>query len=677
MTDLFNYTRRQSSVVRIGNTPLGGDNPIRIQSMTTTPTADTDSSVVQAERIIDAGGEYVRLTTQGVREAENLKNISSRLRAEGYDAPIVADVHFNPNVADVAALYAGKVRINPGNYVDPARTFRQLEYTDEEYAAELDKIEKRFVPFLKICREHGTAIRIGVNNGSLSDRIMSRYGDTPEGIVESCMEFLRICRRERFDDVVISIKASNTVVMVRSVRLLVDTMEREGMNYPLHLGVTEAGEGEDGRIKSAVGIGALLADGIGDTIRVSLSEEPEAEIPVARHLVDYITQRAGHTMIPAEPYPGFDWLRPERRVTVAVADIGGNNVPVVVGAPLNSPKGGRPEDEAEKSMVSDAAKETTSVTPDYIYIGGKLPDNPEDGRKYIVDFNIYMEYIRATASSDGTSSSPDGTSSSPLGGIEGGLYPIFPHTAMPFIGSVKADVKFLVLQYGVPAEEYVACLKAHPEVVVVCMSNHKNRLGEQRALIHEMTAAGLTNPVIVCQMYRHGTEEKNNGAESNKTDGAGDKKNYAEAKSDFQLEAAADMGALMFDGLCDGIWLMNDGNLDAQDICDTAFGILQAARLRTSKTEYISCPGCGRTLYDLRSTIARIKAATSHMKGLKIGIMGCIVNGPGEMADADYGYVGAGRGRISLYRRKECVAKNIPEAEAVERLLELIAADAK
>ena len=490
MTDLFNYTRRQSSIVRIGNTPLGGDNPIRIQSMTTTPTADTDSSVVQAERIIDAGGEYVRLTTQGVREAENLKNISSRLRAEGYDAPIVADVHFNPNVADVAALYAGKVRINPGNYVDPARTFRQLEYTDEEYAAELDKIEKRFVPFLKICREHGTAIRIGVNHGSLSDRIMSRYGDTPEGIVESCMEFLRICRRERFDDVVISIKASNTVVMVRSVRLLVDTMEREGMNYPLHLGVTEAGEGEDGRIKSAVGIGALLADGIGDTIRVSLSEEPEAEIPVARHLVDYITQRAGHTMIPAEPCPGFDWLRPERRATKAVANIGGNNVPVVVGAPLNPPKGGRPEDEAEKSMISDAAKETTGVTPDYIYIGGKLPDNPEDGRKYIVDFNIYMEYIRAMASSDGTSSSP-------LGGIEGGLYPIFPHTAMPFIGSVKADVKFLVLQYGVPTEEYVACLKAHPEVVVVCMSNHKNRLGEQRALIHEMTAAGLTNPVIV------------------------------------------------------------------------------------------------------------------------------------------------------------------------------------
>ncbi len=638
MTDLFNYTRRQSSVVRIGNTPLGGDNPIRIQSMTTTPTTDTDGSVAQAERIIDAGGEYVRLTTQGVREAENLRNIGDRLRAEGYDAPIVADVHFNPNVADVAALYAGKVRINPGNYVDPARTFRQLEYTDEEYAAELEKIEKRFVPFLQICRDHGTAIRIGVNHGSLSDRIMSRYGDTPEGIVESCMEFLRICHRERFDDVVISIKASNTVVMVRSVRLLVDAMEREGMNYPLHLGVTEAGEGEDGRIKSAVGIGALLADGIGDTIRVSLSEEPEAEIPVARHLVDYISQRAGHTMIPAEPYAGFDWLRPERRVTRAVANIGGSNVPVVVGLSINPSKVGRTASEAEDSMVSDEAKEV-NVMPDYIYIGGKLPDSPVPGCKYIVDFDTFVRI-------------PSNDS----------FYPIFPHTAMPFIGSVKADVKFLVLQYGVPAEEYAACLKAHPEVVVVCMSNHRNRLGEQRALIHEMTAAGLTNPVVICQMYRHGSEEKKNGAE---------------VKSDFQLEAAADMGALMFDGLCDGIWLMNDGELDAQDICDTAFGILQAARLRTSKTEYISCPGCGRTLYDLRSTIARIKAATAHMKGLKIGIMGCIVNGPGEMADADYGYVGAGRGRISLYRRQECVAKNIPEAEAVERLLELIASDAR
>ena len=343
MIDLFNYSRRKASVVNVGNTPLGGDNPVRVQSMTTTQTTDTEGSVAQTERIVDAGGEYVRLTTQGVREAENLKNIGERLRADGYAVPIVADVHFNPNVADVAALYAGKVRVNPGNYVDPARTFRQLEYTDEEYAAELQKIEQRFVPFLNICREHHTAVRIGVNHGSLSDRIMSRYGDTPEGIVESCMEFLRICKREKFDDVVISIKASNTVVMVRSVRLLVDAMERADMYYPLHLGVTEAGEGEDGRIKSAVGIGALLADGIGDTIRVSLSEEPEAEIPVARHLVDYVTCRDGHMMIPATACAGFDWLHPERRKTTAVGNIGGDNVPVVVGpAPLGPPQGGMP-----------------------------------------------------------------------------------------------------------------------------------------------------------------------------------------------------------------------------------------------------------------------------------------------------------------------------------------------
>lgn len=634
MIDLFNYSRRKASVVNVGNTPLGGDNPVRVQSMTTTQTTDTEGSVAQTERIVDAGGEYVRLTTQGVREAENLKNIGERLRADGYAVPIVADVHFNPNVADVAALYAGKVRVNPGNYVDPARTFRQLEYTDEEYAAELQKIEQRFVPFLNICREHHTAVRIGVNHGSLSDRIMSRYGDTPEGIVESCMEFLRICKREKFDDVVISIKASNTVVMVRSVRLLVDAMERADMHYPLHLGVTEAGEGEDGRIKSAVGIGALLADGIGDTIRVSLSEEPEAEIPVARHLVDYVTCRDGHMMIPATACAGFDWLHPERRKTTAVGNIGGDNVPVVVGpAPLGPPKGGCPAGDTE----SDEQPNTKS---DYIYIGGNMPANPAPGHKYIVDFNVYQEHFGAAASS-------------PLGGTEGGpgsFYPIFPHTAMPFIGTVQADVKFLVLQYGVPAEEYTACLRRHPEVVVVCVSNHQNRLGEQRALIHEISAAGLTNPVVICQMYRHTQEEK----------------------GDFQLEAAVDMGALMFDGVCDGIWLMNDGTLSSSDICDTAFGILQAARLRTSKTEYISCPGCGRTLYDLRSTIARIKEATAHLKGLKIGIMGCIVNGPGEMADADYGYVGAGRGKISLYRRKECVAKNIPEEEAVERLLELI-----
>ena len=610
--NIFNYSRRPSSVNNVGATPMGGDNPIRIQSMTTTPTTDTEASVAQAKRIIEAGGEYVRLTTQGVREAENLKNINAALRAEGITTPLVADVHFNPNVADVAALYAEKVRVNPGNYIDPARTFKHLEYTDEEYAAELKRLEERFVPFLNICKENHTAVRIGVNHGSLSDRIMSRYGDTPEGIVESCMEFLRICKKQDFNDVVISIKASNTVVMVRSMRLLVSEMDKEDMHYPLHLGVTEAGEGEDGRIKSAVGIGALLADGIGDTIRVSLSEEPEAEIPVARHLVDYVTRRAGHMMIPAEASPKFDWLRPERRDTDAVENIGGTNVPVVIVS-----------DFSENTEVSA----NPDLTPDYIYVGENLPENRPANQKYIVDFSVW-----------------DGTPNT---------YPVFPYNAIPFMSSYPLIPKFLVMQYGVDPEEYVTCLMNHPEVVVVCVSHHQNRLGEQRALVHEMMRAGLRNPIVFCQAYRHSQEQK----------------------ADFQLEAAADMGALMFDGLTDGIWLMNDGDLAVKDIAETSFGILQAARLRTTKTEYISCPGCGRTLYDLRTTIARIKAATAHLKGLKIGIMGCIVNGPGEMADADYGYVGAGRGKISLYRRKECVAKNIPEEEAVERLLQLINED--
>ena len=616
MTDLFNYRRRSSSPVQVGDLQIGGDAPIRIQSMTTTNTNDTEACVEQAEKIIKAGGELVRLTTQGRREAENLKNINAQLRADGFNTPLVADVHFNANVADVAALYAEKVRVNPGNYVDPARVFKKIEYTDAEYADELKKLEDRFVPFLNICKEHHTAVRIGVNHGSLSDRIMSRYGDTPEGIVESCMEFLRICKKEQFDNVVISIKASNTVIMVRTVRLLVDEMDRNDMHYPLHLGVTEAGEGEDGRIKSAVGIGALLADGIGDTIRVSLSEEPEAEIPVARHLVDYITKREGHLMVPATASPDFDWLRPERRKTRAAGGIGGSNVPVVIASLPNG-------------QTSADVEFSADTTPDYIYCGSSLPANRKEGQKYIVDFNAY------TGAKD--------------------TYPIFPYNATPFISSVKADVKFLVLQLGAPSEEYLACLKAHPEVVVIAVSNQQNKLGEQRALTHELWTNGLFTPVVFAQMYRHSAQEK----------------------ADFQLEAAADMGALMIDGLCDGIWLMNDGDITVRDIADTSFAILQAARLRTSKTEYISCPGCGRTLYDLRSTIAKIKAATAHMKGLKIGIMGCIVNGPGEMADADYGYVGAGPGKISLYKQKMCVEKAIPESEAVEHLLRFIEEDQK
>ena len=631
MIDLFNYERRKSSVTHIGALDMGGENPVRIQSMTTTNTNDTEASVAQAKRIIAAGGELVRLTTQGKREAENLKNINSQLRTEGIMTPLCADVHFNANVADVAALYAEKVRINPGNYVDPGRTFKILEYTDEEYAKELKKIEERLTPFINICKENHTAVRIGVNHGSLSDRIMSRYGDTPEGIVESCMEFLRIFKKQDFNDIVISIKASNTVVMVRSVRLLVSEMEKEGMNYPIHLGVTEAGEGEDGRIKSAVGIGALLNDGIGDTIRVSLSEEPECEIPVAKYLARYIRQKKGHIIVPAETFKDFDYLRPERRKTKAVENIGGENVPIVI-ATRNT-----------KEENVDVA--STLPTPDYIYVNDTLPAKLKSEQKYILDYNAYIELAAKGEL------------------LSENIFPIFPTPAIPFIGTVKSKVKFLVLKYGTPSEEFLACLKYHPEVVVVCVSSHQNKLAEQRALVHQMMIAGVENPVVFAQMYQFSVEESKENA------------NEPSAKEQFQLSAAADMGALMIDGLTDGLWLMNHGNISQDDVEQTAFGILQAGRLRMVKTEYISCPGCGRTLYDLRTTIARIKEATKGMTGLKIGIMGCIVNGPGEMADADYGYVGAGLKKVSLYRKKVCVEKNIPEEDAVEHLLALIKND--
>lgn len=607
--DYFNYTRRQANEVFVGATPMGGAYPIRIQSMTNTVTMDTEACVEQAKRIIEAGGEYVRLTTQGVREAENLKNINISLRSQGYQTPLIADVHFNPNVADVAALYAEKVRINPGNYVDAARTFKKLEYTDEEYAQEIEKIRKRFIPFLNICKENHTAIRIGVNHGSLSDRIMSRYGDTPEGIVESCMEFLRICVAENFMNVVISVKASNTVVMVKSVRLLVEQMDKEGMNFPLHLGVTEAGDGEDGRIKSALGIGALLADGLGDTIRVSLSEAPEAEIPVARKLVDYIVKRENHPYIPGMEAPEFNYTNPSRRLTQAVGNIGGDHLPVVISARLEN-----------NLEVNEQFK------PDYIYCGQGLPENRREDIGYIVDANQWDE-------------TP-------------GTYPAFNFQQLLELHHCPAKMKFLFMTYMGLNEEALACLKLHPEVVIIAQSNHPNRLGELRGIAHQLMVQGLKNPLVFFQLYQEQNTE------------------------DLQIKSAADMGALIFDGFCDGILLYNQGkDTSAQKVDETAFGILQAGRIRTSKTEYISCPGCGRTLYDLETTIARIKAATSHLKGLKIGIMGCIVNGPGEMADADYGYVGAGRGKISLYKKKECIEKNIPEDQAVEKLIELIKAN--
>lgn len=553
----FNYRRRHSSTVQIGNVPLGGDNPIRIQSMTSTSTLDTDASVAQCRRIFDAGADYVRLTAQGVREAHNIGEIRAALHAAGYTKPLVADIHFNPKAAFEAAATTDKVRINPGNFVDAARTFKKLEYTDEEYAAELEKIRRAVVPFLAICREHHTAVRLGVNHGSLSDRIMSRYGDTPAGMVESAMEYLRIFREENFNDVAISIKASNTVIMVETVRRLVAEMDREDMHYPLHLGVTEAGDGEDGRIKSAVGIGTLLAEGIGDTVRVSLSEEPELEIPVARKLVDYITAREGHAPISGCFAKAYNRIAPERRPTNAVGSIGGQNVPVVATA------------------LSPADVAAIATKPDF----------------FLSDVN--WKAVDASAKSEGFSD----------------------------------------------------------DDVLLLTSHHANPVGEIEAFIHRLWDNGCKAPVVVRMSYDDTNEE------------------------DVQVKAGADFGALLLNGLVDGIVLDAPNLPNNADAVAYSFGILQAARRRTTKTEYISCPSCGRTLYDLQHAVKEIKAATSHLKGLKIGIMGCIVNGPGEMADADYGYVGAAVGKVSLYKGKECVERNVPQDVALTHLIDLIKAN--
>ena len=536
----FSYHRRPTLEVRVGNTAIGGNNPVRIQSMASTSTMDTEASVAQARRIVDAGAELVRFTAQGVREAANLGEIRRRLRECGCDVPLVADIHFNPRAAFAAAEQVEKVRINPGNFVDPGRTFRKLEYTDEEYAAELKRLEEALVPFLETCRANDTAIRLGVNHGSLSDRIMSRYGDTPAGMVESAMEFLRVCRSHGFDRVVISIKASNVVVMVETVTRLVEAMDAEEMHYPLHLGVTEAGDGEDGRIKSAVGIGALLREGIGDTIRVSLSEEPEAELPVARKIMDYIDLMATAASVEAPRAGRFRLGKGMRRMSREIGAVGGSRLPVV---PAVDGLTGLKEIDAEAVIAGNV-----DIAPDDIILLSASGDVP--GMSLEAAMNIFV-------------------------------------------------------------------------------------------------AEGIDNPVILRGVY--------NGPDADTV----------------RLRASIDLGALLLKGFADGIEIVSDA-LTPDEASRLALAILQSARLRISHTEYIACPGCGRTLFDLQQTLARVKEATSHLKGLKIGVMGCIVNGPGEMADADYGYVGAGVGKISLYKGKECVEKNIPAEEAVSHLVELI-----
>lgn len=604
----FNYKRRATTDVHIGNVTLGDMHPIVVQTMTNTNTLDTENSVAQCEQIIEAGGQLIRLTAQGVKHAENLKNIHQSLRDKGHTVPLSADIHFNPRAAVAAAKYVEKVRINPGNFVDRTKTFDTIEYTDEEYALELEKIESKFVPFLNTCKENGVAIRIGVNHGSLSDRIMTRYGDTPEGMVESCLEYLRIAVKHDFINIVISMKSSNTLLMTKSVRLLIDRMNAEDMHFPLHLGVTEAGGGEDGRIKSAVGIGALLSDGIGDTIRVSLSEDPEYELPVAQKLIDYIALRKNHAPIEASLSKKFSPFSIDRRTTNNVKNIGEECLPVVISDRSNSNGGAI----------------NPHFIPDYVYVGKEIPADMPKGMKLILDFEAWKDEIDQ--------------------------YPLFASSQLDLLDSCDAKLKFLTLNYTeLVRESLIEKLKQLNDTVVILETNHINGVAEQRAFMHTLLDNDCTIPVVFHRTYNE-IEPEN-----------------------LQIKASVDFGTLLLDGFGNGIMLTNDRHdIPASDVDSFMFSILQAARVRTSKTEFISCPGCGRTLFNLQDTVEKIKESFSHLKTLKIGVMGCIVNGPGEMADADYGYVGAEPGKISLYKKKERVEKNIPESEAVERLIALI-----
>ncbi|MCB0401707.1 MAG: (E)-4-hydroxy-3-methylbut-2-enyl-diphosphate synthase [Flavobacteriales bacterium] len=621
------YQRFQSREVMVGEVGIGGNNPIRVQSMTTTDTMDTMATVEQSIRMIEAGCELVRITAPSKKEAENLANIKAELRKRGYNTPLVADIHFTPNAAEVAATIVEKVRINPGNYADKKK-FEEIEYTDESYQAELERIRERFIPLVKLCKEHGTAMRIGTNHGSLSDRIMSRYGDTPHGMVESAMEFLRICRELDYHDIVLSMKASNTLVVVQAYRLLVHEMMKEGMNYPLHLGVTEAGEAEDGRIKSAVGIGTLLEDGLGDTIRVSLTEEPEYEIPVARELVKRYDNRSNHSPIAEiQSYP-IDPFTYNRRETNQVLNIGSKHVPVVV------------HDFSRKEQITPASFYTlgysysvpldkwnlADAACDYVFLGDRVIDFDVPGTLGLIyDYNTWLEH-RNTFNA----------------------YPLL--TVKEYLsGSEHSDnMNLVAVKLPELSAELLTRLKDDPTAVLMLGTDHGHGMAEQRKLFVELINHACQNPVIIHRTYADLTPEQ------------------------LQLHASTDLGALLVDGLGDGIFIAANHCGSDQMINETAFYILQATRTRISKTEYISCPSCGRTLFDLQETTAKIRAVTSHLKGVKIGIMGCIVNGPGEMADADYGYVGTGVGKITLYKEKEIVQRNIPEREAVEALIDLI-----
>ena len=548
----MNSIRRETKSITVGSIRIGSEYPIRVQTMANTDTNDIEASVSQAKRCIEAGAELLRYTTQGTKEAENLGIIHNKLQSEGYTTPLVADIHFNPHVAETAAKLVEKIRINPGNFVSS----KEGEYSEKEWAEEINKIREKLFPLLDICKQHNTCVRIGVNHGSLSKRIVSKYGNTPLGLAKSCMEFIDLCEEAEFYNLILSIKASNTRVMVYAVRMLVEMMEKSDKNYPLHLGVTEAGSDTEGRIKSASGIGTLLSEGIGDTIRVSLSEAPEAEIPVAKNIVEYINTYNYSTTI--QPKQLSRRTSYNKRKSNEIHNIGGENVPIVVTNKANN----------------------TEIHEDYTI------DN--------IPNKVLLE-------------------------VE------------------KIDTSTLEL------------LKTHPEQIIFLTTKEHNFIGTIRLGIEILSKNNIYNPIIVTKRYN-----ENN-------------------LSLLQIKSAIDFGGLLIDGLIDGIYINNENRaISEEEVCETSFQILQSTRARFSTTEYISCPSCGRTKFDLPERVKEVKKATKHLKGLKIAVMGCIVNGPGEMADADYGYIGAGFGKVSLYKGKECIVKNIPEGEAIKKLLEII-----
>ena len=629
VSSLTRYARRETIEVSIGDIPLGGDNPIRVQSMTTVDTMDTQGSVEECVRMIASGCEYIRITAPSIKEAENLANIRQELRAKGYDTPLVADIHFTPNAAEVAAKIVEKVRVNPGNYADKKK-FDLITYTDEAYQAELDRIEEKFLPLVELCKAHGTAMRIGTNHGSLSDRIMSRYGDTPLGMVESALEFLRICNKAHYDQVVISMKSSNTRVMVQAYRLLVAKLQEEGLKaYPLHLGVTEAGEAEDGRIKSAIGIGTLLEDGLGDTIRVSLTEAPEYEAPVAQKLIDRYTDRASHTSIaelaqsPVNPY------HYQKRPSYTCDTLGGENVPRVIA------------DMSKEAITVTSLKKVgyfynelldkwsmSDLGADFVYLGkqkaeGMLPN----GLKAIYDASIWQSHMV-------------------------NAFPLYTFVEWNRALTVHAVLNFVEItaeELAQEGSEFIESIKGRKDVVLIMTTQNIHAMPAMRRAFFQLLIQNIQTPIIIKRAYQETVD-----------------------KERLLLDAAVDIGGLLIDGLGDGVLLSTE---DLQFANETAFGILQAARTRMTKTEYISCPSCGRTLFDLQETTAMIRKHTDHLKGVKIGIMGCIVNGPGEMADADYGYVGSGKGKITLYKGQEVMKRGVPSEKALDELIEIIKED--